>query len=428
MISAIYDYYLTTYAKKPATRSDTHKKSELREIYNNIVKISRKSPLYKLEVSEDIQRYAIDLKENARSIKTATDISFEPESDNQGAGIHKKRISTDTDVLEVRTLGVDYSSDDSNYTFEVKSLAQPQVNTGYFLRAAGNDLSNGNHVFNISVGEYSYEFQFNVNRDDTNKSVQEKLARLVNRAEIGLTAQVLTDEHNHSALRLTSDAMGAAFGGSQFQLFNSQEYPGDKTISVFGLERVSQLSANAEFLLNGMEKSSSTNTFTINKSLEITLKGISEPGRPVAVQYQDDIDAVIQSIREIADSYNNILKLANRTSKESDNHYSLAKDVQRIANRYKNDLESIGMNVGENGELEFDSSLIIQAGEEGSLAESLEHLQDFKSDLSNKAKDISINPMKYVRKVMISYPNPVKNFTNPYVTSIYTGMMFNGYI
>ena len=62
MIGSVYDYYLTTYASKPATRSDTHKKSELRNIYNTIVKISKKSPLYKVDVSENIQRYAIDLK------------------------------------------------------------------------------------------------------------------------------------------------------------------------------------------------------------------------------------------------------------------------------------------------------------------------------------------------------------------------------
>ena len=155
---------------------------------------------------------------------------------------------------------------------------------------------------------------------------------------------------------------------------------------------------------------------------------MSEPGTTVNVQFQDDVDAVIQSVQEITDSYNNILNLANRTTKESDNHYSLEKDIKRIAMRYKNDLESVGLNMGDDGSLKFDSSLIIQSGEEGTLSESLEHLQNFKSELSHKAQDISLNPMKYVRKVMISYPNPVKTFTNPYVTSIYTGMMFNGYI
>lgn len=428
MINTVYDYYLTTYAKKPATRSDTHKKSELKDIYNNIVKLSRKSPLYKLDVSEDIQKYAIDLKENARSIKTATDVSFDADPEDASSGIQKKRISTNTSVLEVRTLGTQEQDDHTDYTFEVRSLAQPQVNTGTFLRTNGSDLHTGNHAFNISVGEYSYEFQFQVTPDDTNKSVQEKLARLVNRAEIGLTAQVLTDESNHSALRLTSVATGAALGGSQFQVENSTDYPEDRTIATFGLDQVSQISSNAEFVLNGMEKFSSTNTFTINKSLEITLKGVSDLGHPVHVQDQDDVDAVIQSVQDITDSYNNILNLAKRTSNESDSHYSLEKDVQRIAKRYQNDLESIGLNIEEDGTLSFDSSLIIQSGEEGALSETLEHLKNFKSDLSHKAKDISLNPMKYVRKVMISYPNPVKPRTNPYLTSIYTGMMFNGYI
>ena len=61
MIGSVYDYYLTTYASKPATKSDTHKKADLKNLYNNIVNISKKSPLYKINVSEDVQKYVIDL-------------------------------------------------------------------------------------------------------------------------------------------------------------------------------------------------------------------------------------------------------------------------------------------------------------------------------------------------------------------------------
>ena len=47
--------------------------------------------------------------------------------------------------------------------------------------------------------------------------------------------------------------------------------------------------------------------------------------------------------------------------------------------------------------------------------------------LLRKSNQISLNPMDYVERVMVAYKNPGRNFINPYVTSDYTGMMFDGY-
>ena len=427
MIGSVYDYYLTTYASKPATRSDTHKKSELRNIYNTIVKISKKSPLYKVDVSENIQRYAIDLKENARFIKSKTDLFFN-DSDN---GIHKKLISSDEDVLSINYMGIPESEQNDSilsYEFQVDALAKPQVNTGNFLKSNGTSISTGNHAFEVDIGDYSYEFQFSVQPEDTNKSVQEKLARLINRSDIGLTAQVITNDANKSALKLTSDKTGTAFNGTIFSVINTHEQLDDNTIDRLGLNNVSQMSSNAEFRINGVNRTSASNTFTINKNLEVTLKGISREDNPSHIKYQDDIISIIDSIKGMADSYNNIVDLANKTTRESDQTHSLQKEIRRMTERYKNDLESIGLNITEEGYLNFDESLILQSAGEGTISESLNHLREFKNGLAAKADDISINPMKYVKKVMISYPNPKKSFANPYVTSIYSGMMYNGYI
>ncbi len=427
MIGSVYDYYLTTYASKPATRSDTHKKSELRNIYNTIVKISKKSPLYKVDVSENIQRYAIDLKENARFIKSKTDLFFN-DSDN---GIRKKLISSDEDVLSINYMGIPESEQNDSilsYEFQVDALAKPQVNTGNFLKSNGTSISTGNHSFEVDIGDYSYEFQFSVQPEDTNKSVQEKLARLINRSDIGLTAQVITNDANKSALKLTSDKTGTAFNGTIFSVINTHEQLDDNTIDRLGLNNVSQMSSNAEFRINGVNRTSASNTFTINKNLEVTLKGISREDNPSHIKYQDDIISIIDSIKGMADSYNNIVDLANKTTRESDQTHSLQKEIRRMTERYKNDLESIGLNITEEGYLNFDESLILQSAGEGTISESLNHLREFKNGLAAKADDISINPMKYVKKVMISYPNPKKSFANPYVTSIYSGMMYNGYI
>ena len=41
VIDSAYQYYLSTYAGSGMSRYDTHKKSQLRAVYNNIVKVNR---------------------------------------------------------------------------------------------------------------------------------------------------------------------------------------------------------------------------------------------------------------------------------------------------------------------------------------------------------------------------------------------------
>lgn len=428
MIGSVYDYYLSTYAGKPATRSDTHKKSELRSIYNNIVKISKKSPLYKVDVSDSIQRYAIDLKESARAIRSKTDDLLQ-EEDNRSP--LRKPVSSDDSVVSIsRFEGVTSESGDDELSLDinVKSLAKPQVNTGKFHKSTSQKLNVGDHMFDIGVGEYHYEFQFNVKNSDTMLSVQEKLARLVNRSDIGLTARILHDDEGRSALELTSAATGSTFTGTQFTVTNSSDAPYDEVVAILGLDRLSQEPADAVFTLNGETHNVSSNTFTINQNLELTLNRVSDDGDVTSIQYKDDIDSVLESIQGVVDSYNSILDLADSKKSNSDPLFSLSNEVRKIVSRYKNDLESIGLNIDQDGRLKFDKSLVIQAANEGDVQENLKHLKEFRGSLASKADEISIDPMKYVKKVMISYPNPVKNLANPYITSIYSGMMFNGYV
>ena len=64
-----YAYYLSTYGEYRPTRYDSHKKSDLRKIYNAIIKTNREAPLYKLSAEDDVAKYAIDIKENAKAIQ-----------------------------------------------------------------------------------------------------------------------------------------------------------------------------------------------------------------------------------------------------------------------------------------------------------------------------------------------------------------------
>lgn len=480
MIGSVYDYYLTTYASRPATKSDTHKKSELRSVYNNIVKISKKSPLYKVSVSENIQKFAIDLKENARTLSTDANNLFEKSLESEKS---QKYVSDNEDVVQVKTLdnSNDINTNDTNandininntntndinindtnidltvssnaditnpdpdsdnisdtksvntafashYNIEVLNLATPQINTSDYLNNDDLDIPKGAHSFEVNVGDSAYEFRFNATKDDTNKTVLEKLSRLINRSNIGLTSKMLYSSNN-SALEITSNATGLGFTPEIFSIAPGENSPYDKVVSKLGLNNVSSYPTNANFLLNGMEKTTSSNTFTIGKSLEITLNGISKKGQATSISLNDDLDSVISSINDMISSYNNLLDLSNNSNEGSDDAAILNKEIHKTTRQYASNLENIGITINENGKMTFDEALFIQTANEDDLDKSLASLNSFRQAIVSRADDISINPMKYVDKVMISYPNPIHSFANPYMTSIYTGMMFNGYI
>ena len=68
-INSAYDYYLTTYSSQQVSRYDSHKKEDLRNTVNKIKKLNKESSLYKVKISGDVQKFAIDVKESARNIK-----------------------------------------------------------------------------------------------------------------------------------------------------------------------------------------------------------------------------------------------------------------------------------------------------------------------------------------------------------------------
>lgn len=425
MIGSVYDYYLTTYGNFLPNKNDTHKKSELKDIYNNIVKISKTSPLYKVEVSSSIQKFAIDLKENARLLANdIRDLTFENK-----IPISSKYVSDNSDVVSVNVLDPKETSDGDKYVFEVKNLATPQVNTSKFLYSNDQIIYSGEHTFELSVNDNTYEFQFNIGKGETSLETLEKLSRLINKADIGLSAKVLNTKTT-SALEITSNATGASFSSTIFDIKNSPAENGYDLVGILGLNRVSTYPSNANFVLNGMEKSSSGNTFTVNNAFEITLKKPNTPGESTTITRSDDLNWILDSVDNLISTYNKLVDVPNENSSGIGNNYTrLDKEMVRTARYFKNDLESIGLNLDESGHLSIDKNLFSQCASEDSIEGVLDKLDAFKKSLAIKSSDISINPMKYVNKTMISYPNPIKgkNFANPYMTSIYSGMMFNGY-
>ena len=193
-----------------------------------------------------------------------------------------------------------------------------------------------------------------------------------------------------------------------------------------GLDQVDTLPADAVFLVNGEEHTSDSNSVVIH-NFRISLNGEGQEN-PVQISLKPDFDAMRENVTELIDAYNSMIDMAAAHKDDGTEGDRLLNEITRITARYKDGLDSAGFMVGDDGYISIEDAILIQSDREGTMREGLERLNSLKNALVKKAGDMSVDPMKYVNKKMIAYPNPVRNFTNPYISSIYSGMMFNGYI
>lgn len=431
-ITNAYNYYMTTYTPKQSKdRYGAHKPGELKEIYNSIVKMNTESPTYLYDRSASVYKYAINIKEEALGLKDAL-TALTNESDPSSIIGKKIATSDNTDVIDVSYIG-NNSSDDSStsYEIEVSNLAKPQINTGNFLPKDNLGLLPNDYSFELKTTSAAYEFQFHISHNDTNQSIMTRLSNLINNSDIGVSSTVLTDDNDRCALEITSDNTGNPTVTNEnmkdlFEIKSTNDNL-DDVVNYFGLDNTTQLSENADFTLDGEPHSSASNTFSINNIFEVTLKQTTEDETPVHIGFKTDTDTIADNIKALVKQYNSMVDTASQyTTVDKVQSHSLFKDLNNLTTHFHNTLESIGLNTDDNGNITVDDSLLYQALEEDT-DDTVQTIFNYKSALVNKTNNIVLNPMNYVNRTIVTYPNPAKALPNPYVTSMYSGMLFNSY-
>lgn len=427
VLTNVYNNYLSTYAPKGLTRYDTHKKSELRNIYNSIVKQNKEAPWYLPTTNRETQRYAVDLKENARDLHNT--IAQLGGLEEEGLFSKKSAFSSDNEIVTAAYIGSKATGEaEPSFQIEVKSLATSQENMGLFLSDDTVTLKPGTYSFDVAINDMNYEFQFAINEGETNLDVQNRLARLINNADIRLKASVVED-NSLTALRLTSEATGLSNGKSKlFSISDTRTSKQSGTVDYFGLDYVSREASNARFLINGEERSSASNHFTVGKLFEVELKNISPEDSPVQIGLKTDTESLADNVINLVNGYNDFVKAASSYLDSQYKSKQLVREFKNIATHYSNSFESMGVNMTEDGTLKVDEDLLHKTtAESEDIKETFSYLKSFSSSLLQKSNQVSLNPMDYVEKKIVAYKNPGHNFISPYTTSAYSGMMFNGY-
>lgn len=426
MISSVYSYYLSQYGNKSNSKYDSHTRTQLKNTYSKVVKINSQTPVYKLDLSTAAQKYAIDLKEHARALENIT----EDLSDGADGTMTFKKSAVSSNASAVNASYItDFgaASDDESFDINVKQLACSQLNTGNYLQPRSKHIKPGEYSFDLSINDVIYEFQFKVDNSETTNNIQNKIARLINRSNIGLTANIKEDSLGNTAINIESESTG--INGTTPVIFSikSDDANNQPLIDTLGLDRVTQYPANAIFDVDGDERSSMSNSITINKAYDVKLSKVTE--EPVTISLKADADSIVESLNKLVAGYNNLISVTND---ENNNHFQgtekLQNEIASIARSYKKQLADSGLSLNKDGTISADKEVIINADNKDALSHIYESLNSFKNSIKEKAENIALNPMDYVNNKIIAYKNPLRSFPDPYNLSAYTGMMFNGYI
>lgn len=428
-LNTVYNHYLTSYAPKGSSPYDTHKKSELRSIYNTIVKMNKEAPLYILDTSSQTQAFAVGIKEGARNLRnTIASLG----GLDEGELLNKKAAySSNEAIASAKYVGSAAEPDDApSFDIEVHALATQQSNMGNFLESGQSAaLQPDTYSFDINIQDLNYEFQFNINAGDTNRDVQERLSRLIDHADIGLESEVIEDAEGQSALVIRSQATGLDEGRTAlFSVSDTHTSKSAGSVDYLGIDKITTPASNASFSIGTTLHSASSNTFSVEKVYELTLNGISpSEGETASIGLKTDVESLAENVGHLLGSYNEFIKAASSFSPSHTRSQRLLAEINTMSSYYRNTLESVGIQLGEEGSLTLDKNVMRESMLNGDVHELFTPVKEFTNSILRKSNQIALNPMEYTDRTIVAYKNPGKNFATPYITSAYSGMMFNGY-
>lgn len=428
-LNGVYNHFIQDYVSKDVTQADAHRKDELRDVYKSIAKINKQSPLYLLTDDDLTCNDAIEIKEKARLLQ-GNIFSLSNQEDKSSLN-HTSAFTSDDEKVDASYIGKTPDDDvgSAGFDIEVSQLATGQTNTGKFIvKDSSSVLLPDNYAFDVRIDKQEYEFQFSVYQSDKNIDVLQKLEKLINRAGIGLEAEVVEGSDNRAALQIGGTHTGIRTGEiSQFEVYESSGELATGSVAALGLDQISSPAANAHFTLNGEDRMAISNHFTVGGKFDIQIKDVTTS--PISVGVKRDNEALVKHISSLVDNYNKFVLEASGKQDAKFKSDKLKSEAVSIARQYMSGIEDMGIKLEGEGTISIDDEMLHQAVAGLQNDEMLKPIRNFTDALINKAKDIAVDPMKYVDRPVVNYKNPDSrdNTASPYITSEYSGMMFNNY-
>lgn len=132
--------------------------------------------------------------------------------------------------------------------------------------------------------------------------------------------------------------------------------------------------------------------------------------------------------QEFIDLYNKLHDIATSHTHNERRAHKLIYELNHIIVPCLANLNACGIIKTESDTLQYDNAHVPSSDNINSLKKLLTNNEKLSTKLLSQTMQIAINPMDYVDQKICTYPNiKSQKFPAPYITSIYTGMLFNTY-
>lgn len=416
-----YNYLVSSDYYKPQVKYNAHKKNELKNIYKDIMSISKDSPLYMFKLTPDDQSFALSIKNYAGDITSSLEQFLGDDS------VFAKTVLASSNDRCVQVYG-EASSDFAPLDISVDALAVSQQNKGKDLYTTASILSTGTYKFNITVEGDSYDFQYKLSERADNHTVQTGLADFINKANIGITASIeYVDNSSRSLLVLSSNNSGTyEEDGISFHISDNSTVNGRGLVDYFGLDQIETYPSNSHFTINGTDYNIAGNKLELfnGATLELT----APTTKTVTIFPSSDASYVLDAVENLADEYNSFIDFANNSEIKGNGPAKVTSFMKSAIKTLRHELEACGITLSGNGHIIIDESLLKQSVHDGTLKEVFTAENGLTYQLRSRTELIGLNPMEYINKTIVTYPNVSRpGIANPYLTSVYSGMLFNQY-
>lgn len=353
----IYDYLISDYVSRENSKYNpsVHKKSELKKIYSDIVKISKESPSYLFPASRETQDFAIQLKEGSLFLQNTLQ---HLQSDDASSAFSYKQIHSDNeDALTVTIDTNDHSHLPDPFSIDIHKLATRQQNMGNYVYRDTTKLHEGTYLFQIDVEDDSYLFQLQLHGKTSNEDALHQIVHTINHSDVPITASVSYDKaRDRIRLLLQSKQTGSADGNPIFQCSDvSHPAASPGCVDYFNLNHITKLPENSSFSINGEEKSTISNEFTLNNALHLTMHTPTQ--LPVHIDYDSNVTRIMSEINDIADTYNQLVHLSYHQGNPPKLAALMLHDLKKFFSNAKTTFMDCGITFNEEGYMQVDEQI-----------------------------------------------------------------------
>ena len=424
MAYSIYNNVISQLAANyTPTKQIVHSKSELQELSSRIKKNNSNSPLFILNMNDSSEEFVLGAKESAVSLYQFIDELQDPDA----SVFLSKRVTPDKKgVLESRITNAAEDHEEDPVTIKLHSLATTQFNVGESVVEGAKNLIPGDYRFNITINEEPFAFHFTVGENNRNDHIIHGLTDFINKAGIGVKAGFTPSGENRLSMTLESEETGAP--SMLTFTFEDTEFPNFSRglTEYFGLNNVVRFPENAKFSVNGEEKESLNNHITLNRIMKIDF--IEPSDEEVTISFERDADKVLSSLDGFVADFNNAIDSFSNINDSKINSSAALRRITAPVLAHAGELRNVGIEVGEDGKLSIDR----EAAESNIINGTIPDLfidSDFISSFKSEIGKVATDPVQFVNKTIVAYPNvqhpaPLQ----PYVSSMYSGMLFNAFL